>query len=43
MTLQLLDAEQLRAQQFGIPVVMQHVPDARCRTEFFKHCDLPPD
>jgi hypothetical protein len=35
MTLQLLDAEQFRAQQLGIPVVAQRIPRARRKSECF--------
>jgi hypothetical protein len=35
MTLELLDAEQLRAQQLRIPVIAQHIPDACRKPELF--------
>ena len=40
LTLQLLDAEQLRAQQFGIPVVMQGFARARRNTELSDDYDI---
>jgi hypothetical protein len=35
VTLQLFDAEQLRAQQFSIPVVTQRIPRARQKGKIF--------
>ena len=40
MTLQLLDAEQLRAQQLSIPVVTQRIPRARRKSEQFDYYDI---
>jgi hypothetical protein len=40
VTLQLLDAEQLRAQQLRIPVVMQRIPRARRNSEPFDDYDI---
>jgi hypothetical protein len=40
VTLQLLDAEQLRAQQLRIPIVMQRIPRARRNSEPFDDYDV---
>jgi hypothetical protein len=40
VTLQLLDAEQLRAQQLGIPVVTQRIPCACRKSELFDDDNL---
>jgi hypothetical protein len=40
VTLQLLDAEQFRAQQLGIPVVTQRIPCACRKSELFDDDDL---
>lgn len=40
VTLQLLDTEQLRAQQLGIPVVAQRIPCARRKSERFDAYDM---
>ena len=41
VTLKLLDAEQLRAQQLSIPVVTQWIPCARRKSELFEYDDIP--
>jgi len=40
VTLQLFDAEQLRAQQLGILVVVQRISCARRKSEFFDGYDM---
>ncbi|MHB1403496.1 MAG: hypothetical protein ACYCWB_13955 [Thiobacillus sp.] len=40
VTLQLFDAEQLRAQQLGIPVVSQRISCACRKSEFFDGYDM---
>lgn len=42
VTLQLLDAEQLRAQQLGIPVVTRRVPCERRKSELLDDYDILP-
>jgi hypothetical protein len=40
VTIQLLEAEQFRAQQLGIPVVTQRIPCARRKSELFDGYDM---
>lgn len=42
VTLQLLDAEQLRAQQLCVPVITQRIPGARRISKIFADYDILP-